>query len=84
MSVCPNRLSDRAVYLGDGVWWQLTERQKRDRAFPGLPERIRPICNPALDKAIAKARADITAAFAHRRKVKVRLRATTNGETSHG
>lgn len=38
-------LGDRAVYLGDGVWWQLTERQHASRQFDRMPQRIRP-ANP--------------------------------------
>jgi hypothetical protein len=35
-------MSDRAVYLGDGVWWQLSERQRQAGIGRSLPERIRP------------------------------------------
>jgi len=35
-------MSDRAIYLGEGVWWQLTERQKQNRQYAALPQRIRP------------------------------------------
>jgi len=39
---CPDSMSDRAVYLGDGVWWQLTNDQVRRGFAKGLPERVRP------------------------------------------
>lgn len=35
-------MSDRAVYLGDGVWWQLSKRQVASGVARGLPGRIRP------------------------------------------
>lgn len=36
-------MSDRAVYLGDGVWWQLSERARLHGIGRRLPERIRPV-----------------------------------------
>ncbi len=33
-------LSDKAVYLGDGVWWQVSERFAR---VTTLPVRFRPL-----------------------------------------
>ena len=39
---CRQGMSDRAVYLGDGVWWQLSNAQRMDGVGRGLPERIRP------------------------------------------
>jgi hypothetical protein len=35
-------MSDRAVYLGDGVWWQLSNEQLRAGMGYGLPQKIRP------------------------------------------
>jgi hypothetical protein len=40
---CPDAPSDRAVYLGDGVWWQLTNAQLSRGLGRGLPQRIRPV-----------------------------------------
>lgn len=37
-----NPMSDRAVYLGDGVWWQLSCQQLRSGVGRGLPQRLRP------------------------------------------
>ena len=38
------RMTDRAVYLGDGVWWQVSERMRRDNPEieRQLPVKIRP------------------------------------------
>lgn len=36
------RMSDYAVYLGEGVWWQLTDRQRLSGCFKDMPLRMRP------------------------------------------
>jgi len=36
-------MSDRAVYLGEGIWWQLSRRQIAEGLGRGLPQRVRPI-----------------------------------------
>ena len=35
-----HRLSDRAIYLGNGVWWRLTEQQKREGLAKNMSERV--------------------------------------------
>lgn len=35
-------MTDRAVYLGDGVWWQLSQRLARSLGKHNLPEKYRP------------------------------------------
>lgn len=36
------RMSDYAIYLGEGIWWQLTERDRCRGRFSGLPAQYRP------------------------------------------
>lgn len=36
------RMSDYAIYLGEGVWWQLTADQKASGRFQDMPMKIRP------------------------------------------
>lgn len=42
----PNALSNFAVYLGDGVWWQLTNEQLQSGCYRGMAMKYRPSERP--------------------------------------